>query len=76
VKHTLESIQEKSNLVHNFKYLVVSGQTYENNKQNLLFHCKVCGNDFSQIVNNHFSGAGCIVIEAMKPETHQSLADV
>lgn len=44
MKHNLETIQNLSNIKHNYNFIILSGQTYVNNKSELKFYCKTCNN--------------------------------
>ena len=58
-KHNLDSIQELSNKVHNYNFIVLKDQIYLNNKSKLKFYCKTCKNIIEQRVDNHIKGAKC-----------------
>jgi len=56
-KHTIESIQLKSNKIHNNEYTILSKPSGSFSKIKIL-HNK-CGNEYEQVVSTHISGCGC-----------------
>lgn len=65
-KHTKQSVQEKSNLIHNYEYKILSDPIGSKSKLRIL-HLS-CGNEFSQVLSDHLSGCGCINCATSKGE--------
>ena len=57
-KHTKESIQEKSNKIHNNEYEILS-EIGGNSYSKIIIKHKDCGREFTQVINDHLSGCGC-----------------
>lgn len=62
-KHDIESIQNKSNKIHNNEYKIIE---IFNNKTKILH--KSCGNEFIQVIKTHLSGCGCPKCRTSKGE--------
>jgi len=59
VKLTIDDIVNRSNIIHNYKYLILD-QEYINNRTKLTITCKTCNKTFSQSVDDHLRGKiGC-----------------
>jgi len=59
-KHTLLEIQEKSNIIHNYKYDIDLKQKYNKMIDYINIKCKKCNYIFNQQVKNHIHcKAGC-----------------
>lgn len=56
--HTLESVQEKSNEIHNNEYEILSDPKGSLSKVKILH--KLCGREFDQVISYHISGHKCI----------------
>ena len=56
-KHTIQSVQEKSDKIHNNEYIILSEPRGSFSKIKILH--KKCGNEYFQVVSTHISGCGC-----------------
>jgi len=65
--HTRESIQERSDIVHDKEYIILSDP--DKGKRSLLriLH-KECSKEFSQVASDHLSGCGCTHCKSSKGE--------
>lgn len=64
--HTLESVQEKSNEIHNNEYEILSDPKGSLSKVKILH--KLCCREFEQTVSDHLSGCGCTNCNISKGE--------
>ena len=56
-KHTIQSVQEKSDKIHNNEYTILSEPN--GSKSEIVILHKLCGNTFIQKSGDHLSGRGC-----------------
>lgn len=56
-RHTLESVQEKSNEIHNNEYEILSDPKGSKSKIKILH--RICERQFTQTVSDHLCGCGC-----------------
>lgn len=64
---TKELLQERSDLIHNSKYLILGD--YTNNSTKIKIKHLECNNIFEQQPNNHIQGKGCIFCSGNKKST-------
>lgn len=65
---TKEIVQEKSNIIHNSEYEILSEPNGSFSKIEIK-HIK-CGNIFKQVISDHFSGCGCSICNQSKMENN------
>lgn len=65
-KHTKETVQEKSNKIHNNEYEILSN--VKNVKSKIRIKHKLCGREYSQKVDYHISGRMCPYCSSSKGE--------
>jgi len=69
IKLTINEIVNRSNIIHNYKYLILD-QEYINNRTKIKIKCKKCGKIFFQSSDDHLKGKiGCDCIIKSKGET-------
>ena len=65
-KHTINSVQEKSDIIHNFEYKILTNP--EGSKSKIKILHLLCGKEFEQVLSDHLSGCGCIICNISKGE--------
>lgn len=62
IKLTIDEIINRSNIIHNYKYLILD-QEYINNRTKITIKCKTCDKTFKQSVDDHLRGKiGCYCV--------------
>lgn len=69
IKHTIESIQNKSNEIHNYSYDILS-KDVGNSKSKIEIKHHLCGRVFKQVITDHLTGCGCPYCRLSKGELH------
>lgn len=64
--HTKESVQQKSDIIHNKEYLIIDEPKGSFSKIRIIH--KSCGSEFYQVVSDHLSGCGCTKCNSSKGE--------
>lgn len=67
-KHTIQSVQEKSDKIHNNEYTILSKPNGSKSNINILH--KLCGSTFIQKSGDHLSGRGCNCTHISKGERY------
>jgi hypothetical protein len=73
-KLTKEELQDRSNKIHNFEYLILGD--YVNNSTKIKIKHLKCGEEFYQQPNNHLQGKGCMKCSGSDKGTKEKLQEL